>query len=120
MSELGKEALDENFLMVFAKFEIKRKEFDRAKVLFNYALENLPADKQKRIHNLYVDFQKQFGSREDMEDIVLSKRRAILEEDLAHDQYNYDLWFDYARLEEQANAVDIGRIREIYERAIAN
>lgn len=100
MSELGKEALDENFLTIFAKFEVKRKEFDRAKVLFNYALENLPSDKQKRIHNLYVDFQKQFGSREDMEDIVLSKRRIALVEELTLDRYNYDLWFDYARLEE--------------------
>lgn len=30
---------------------------------------------------------------------------------------NYDIWFDYARLEE--NAGDADKVREIYERAIA-
>jgi crooked neck len=30
---------------------------------------------------------------------------------------NYDIWFDYARLEE--NTGDVERVREIYERAIA-
>jgi|TARA_B110001450_G_C17375809_1_gene381633 hypothetical protein len=45
MTELGKEALDENFLIKFTKFEIQSKEFDRARVLFNYAIEKLPSDK---------------------------------------------------------------------------
>jgi len=120
LSELGKEALDENFLIQFTKFEIKQKEFERAKVLFKYALERLPSDDQKRIQNFYLDFQKQYGSREDMEDMVLQKRRAQLEEEILQDQYNYDTWFDYARLEEQAPHVDVDRVREIYERAIAN
>ena len=37
-----------------------------------------------------------------------------------NDQYNYDLWFDYTRLEEQANEVDVERVRDVYERAISN
>ena len=88
--------------------------------MFNYAIEKLPSDKQARIQNLYVDFQKQYGSREDMEAIVLSKRRKALEDELSIDKYQYDLWFDYANLEEQANTIDINKVREIYERAIAN
>lgn len=87
MSELGKEALDENFLIKFVKFEIKSKDFDRARILFNYALEKLPSDKQKRIHNLHVDFQKQYGTREDMEHLVLNKRRKHLETELLADKY---------------------------------
>ena len=55
-----------------------------------------------------------------MEELVLRKRRAQLEEEVVRDQYNYDLWFDYTRLEEQAPIVDIEKVREIYERAIAN
>jgi crooked neck len=55
-----------------------------------------------------------------MEELVLRKRRAQLEEEVVRDQYNYDLWFDYTRLEEQAPVVDIEKVREIYERAIAN
>jgi hypothetical protein len=34
MGELGKEALDEEFLLNFIQFEIKSKEFERVKVLF--------------------------------------------------------------------------------------
>ena len=30
---------------------------------------------------------------------------------------SYDAWFDYARLEEEAG--DVGRVREVYERAVA-
>jgi crooked neck len=32
--------------------------------------------------------------------------------------FNYDTWFDYTRLEEQAG--EVARAREVYERAIAN
>jgi crooked neck len=46
-----------------------------------------------------------------MEDLVLQKRRTQLEEELILDQYNYDLWFDYTRLEEQANQVDVEKVR---------
>jgi crooked neck len=63
---------------------------------------------------------------------VLGKRRIQYEEELAHDGRNYDVWFDYARLEEGAlrDLRDEGatpdeeegamaRVREVYERAVA-
>jgi crooked neck len=63
---------------------------------------------------------------------VLGKRRIQYEDELAHDARNYDVWFDFARLEEGALAdlreegapADeedgaIARVREVYERAIA-
>jgi crooked neck len=63
---------------------------------------------------------------------VLGKRRIQYEEELAHDGRNYDVWFDYARLEEAARGdlKDEGstpeelesasvRVREVYERAVA-
>jgi len=63
---------------------------------------------------------------------VLGKRRIQYEEELVHDSHNYDVWFDYARLEESAwrdlknegattEEMDAaaGRVREVYERAVA-
>ena len=120
MAELGKEALDENFLIRFTKFEIKCKQFERAKMLFKYAIDHLPEDNQKRIHNYFLDFQKQYGTREDMEDMVLVKRRYYLEEQINLDAYNYDHWFDYVQLEEQANTISLDAIRDVYERAISH
>ena len=49
LAELGQEALDENFMIQFVRFEIKQKEFDRAKTLFRYAMEKLPQDNQRRL-----------------------------------------------------------------------
>jgi crooked neck len=63
---------------------------------------------------------------------VYGKRRIHYEKEIAEDGRNYDAWFDYARLEERAlldikedgGSVEeeekaVGRVREIYERAIA-
>ena len=53
-----------------------------------------------------------------MEDLVLRRKREQLEDQLLKDEYNYDLWFDYIRLEEQANQVDLEKVREVYRRAV--
>ena len=63
---------------------------------------------------------------------MIGKRRIQYEEELAHDGRNYDVWFDYARLEEdtvwtlkeEGESDDdielaIGRVREVYERAVS-
>lgn len=62
---------------------------------------------------------------------MLGKRRIQYEEELSHDGRNYDVWFDYARLEEGAyrqlreegattdeEEQAIARVREVYERAV--
>ena len=59
---------------------------------------------------------------------MLGKRRIQYEEELAHDPTNYDAWFSLARLEEDAYRSDRDdgqdakpdRVREVYERAVAN
>lgn len=63
---------------------------------------------------------------------MLGKRRIQYEEELSHDGRNYDVWFDYARLEEGAYRQSreegataeeedqiLARVREVYERAVA-
>lgn len=49
LAELGREAIDENFMIQFTKFEIKQKAYGRAHVLFKYATQKLPLENQKRI-----------------------------------------------------------------------
>ena len=44
LAELGKRAFNEQFFIQFTKFEIRQKEYDRAKILFEYALENIPKE----------------------------------------------------------------------------
>ena len=88
--------------------------------------------KSTALYAAYTKFEKQHGSRTTLESTVLGKRRIQYEEELNHDGRNYDVWFDYTRLEESALAdlreegatqeeedAAISRIREVYERAVA-
>jgi len=49
--------------------------------------------------------------------VIHSQRRFQYEETLKENSHNYDVWFDYVRLEESKG--EIAQIREVYERAIA-
>lgn len=79
-----------------------------------------------RSNNTAVDFTD--GDRSGVELTVLGKRRIQYEEELAYDGTNYDAWFSLARLEEDAyradkedgEDVEPTRVREVYERAVAN
>lgn len=115
---LGEEFTDEKLFIAYARFESKLKEYERARAIYKYALDRLPRSRSAILHKSYTTFEKQFGDREGVEDVVLSKRRVLYEEQVTSNPKNYDAWFDYARLEESGNSPD--RVREVYERAIAN
>ena len=67
----------------FAKFEERQREYDRCRVIFQYALDKLSKDDQAEIFKNFSQFEKRFGSRASVEDIVWNKRRAKYEEKLA-------------------------------------
>ena len=95
-------------------------------------MSRLSRSKSSALYAAYTKFEKQHGTRSTLESTVLGKRRIQYEEEVSHDGRNYDVWFDYARLEEGA-LVDlreegatseeeeqaINRVREVYERAVA-
>ena len=92
----------------------------------------MPRSRSAGLYAAYTKFEKQHGTRSTLESTVLGKRRIQYEDELNQDGRNYDVWFDYARLEEGAlkdlreedvsleeEQTAISRIREIYERAVA-
>lgn len=87
-------------------------------MVYKLGLDNLPKDKQKRLYSNYLQFEKQYGQTEEMEKVILNKRRAYLHQKIQENPHNYDLWFDLSTLEEQAG--DIEQLREVYVRAIQN
>ncbi|KAI1789311.1 hypothetical protein LXA43DRAFT_1021567 [Ganoderma leucocontextum] len=116
----------------FAKMETRLKEYERARVIYKFALSRLPRSKSAALYAAYTKFEKQHGTRTTLESTVLGKRRIQYEEELQHDGRNYDVWFDYARLEEGAlrdvreegatseeEERATNRVREVYERAVA-
>jgi crooked neck len=92
-------------------------------------LSRIPRSKSAALYASYTKFEKQHGTRSTLEATVLGKRRIQCEEEVSHDGRNYDAWFDYARLETNAlvdareegedTKENIERVREVYERAVA-
>ncbi|KAK3651238.1 NineTeen Complex (NTC) component [Elasticomyces elasticus] len=116
---LGDEFMDEKIFIAYARFEAKLKEYERARAIYKYALDRLPRSRSAILHKNYTTFEKQYGDREGVEDVVLAKRRVMYEEQVKENPRNYDTWFDYARLEESSPTSDPERVRDVYERAIA-
>mmetsp|Transcript_52563 Transcript_52563/g.123005 ORF Transcript_52563/g.123005 Transcript_52563/m.123005 type:complete len:673 (-) Transcript_52563:83-2101(-) len=110
--------LDEQFYIKFAQFEQRQGEMDRAQAIYKLALDVLPKGASDELYRAYVSFEKQHGDRDAIEEVVLNKRRYQYEEVIKTNPKNYDTWFDYTKLEESCG--DVARIREVYERAIAN
>ncbi|KAL2019235.1 hypothetical protein VTK56DRAFT_9962 [Thermocarpiscus australiensis] len=114
---LGDDEVDERLFIAFARYEARQKEYERARAIYKFGLDNLPRSRSMALHAQYTTFEKQFGDREGVEDVVLTKRRRLYEEQVKENPKNYDVWFDFARLEESGGDAD--RVREVYERAIA-
>lgn len=113
----GDDLVDERLLMAYARFEAKLNEYERARAIYKFALDRLPRSKSMLLHKAYTTFEKQFGDSDGVEDVVLSKRRRLYEEQIRENGKNYDAWFDLAALEESAGDAD--RVRDVYERAVA-
>lgn len=132
---LGAEAcIDDRLFLAFARFEERCGEDERARAIYKFALDKVPKAQAEELYQDFIRFEKAHGSRAAIEDAVISRRRFQYEDQLAQQQqqqqeggesdnpavgvvHNYDIWFDYIRLEEENGTLE--RIREIYERAVA-
>ena len=86
----------------FARFEERCKEQDRARAILHFALRHIAAEPNEveALNHELVAFEKRHGAREEIEDAILSKRRAAYEAAVSADRFDYDSWLDLARLEE--------------------
>ncbi|RWS03958.1 crooked neck-like protein 1 [Dinothrombium tinctorium] len=114
----GDEYMDEKLFIAFAKFEESQHEHDRVKVIYKYGLQKLGKEQSKDLFKQYTLYEKRYGNRAVIEDVVLNKRRTKYEEDLKRNPHDYDTWFDYIRLMEEEG--DLEAIRKVYEQAVAN
>jgi crooked neck len=117
LTELGKEALCQEYFLAFIKFELDHKEYDRCRALFKFGLENIESNKEKLNEN-YIKFEKKYGNAQKLEDMIINRRRILYEKKLKENSMDYDTWFDYTKLEEDYGTES--SCREIYERAIGN
>jgi len=116
--ELAEDGNDPELFIFFAKFEERQKEVERARSIYKHALDNVPKSKATELYNTYVAFEKMHGDKAGVEEVILSKRRFQYEAELKKDPRNYDVWFDYIRLEESAGEME--KVRSVYERGISH
>jgi crooked neck len=118
----------------FAIFEERQGEYDRARIIYQHAIEILKlgnsqhlqsdetiSDKTERkkredLYQAFISFEKKHGHRSNIEDAVLTKQRTKYHLSLESDPYDYDRWFELAKLEEEHG--DVASVRDTYERAI--
>lgn len=110
--------VDEKLLVSWAKWEARQQEWERARAIYKFGLERLPKSQSTKLYNAYTAFEKQYGDKDGIEQVLLSKRRARYEEELKEDEQNYDTWWAYLSLLQETNA-EPEEVREVYERAIA-
>ncbi|CAL8312275.1 unnamed protein product [Lota lota] len=114
----GEEHVAETLFVAFARFEEMQKEMERVRVIYKYALERIPKQQAQELFKNYTMFEKKFGDRRGIEDVIVNKRRFQYEEEVKANPLNYDAWFDYLRLVESDAEADA--VRDVYERAISN
>lgn len=117
VDEIGEESHEAKFFLSFANMEVQAKEHDRARTIFRFALDHIPKHLAQDVYKQYTAFEKQWGDKGSIDHVILSKKRFEFEEQLKDNDKDYDVWFDYIKLEEQNG--DKKRIRETFERAIA-
>ena len=114
----GDEGLDEKLYIAFARFEESCQEYERARTIFKYALDKIPKAQAVDLFKSYTHFEKKYGDRAGIEDVVINKRKFQYEDEVRANPNNYDAWFDYIRLVESNASLET--TRDLYERAIAN
>ena len=136
------EARQPKIFRQFAAFEERQSEYERSRLIYRHAIQLLnisddsssypeknlrkdeytEAETENRqcadLYKAYVAFEKKHGSRTEIESVVITKQRAEYLKRCSKSSFDYDLWFEYAKLEEENG--DSASVRDAYERAIVN
>ncbi|KAM1223780.1 hypothetical protein ACFX2G_043721 [Malus domestica] len=108
----------EQLFLAFAEFEEGCKEIERARSIYKLGRDRIPKGKAASLHRMSEEFEERYGDRQAIEDAVVNKARFKYEQEVRKNPLDYDAWFGYIRLEE--NAGNKEKIRQVYDRAIAN
>lgn len=63
-------------------YELCPSQFERVRVIYKYALDRIPKQQAQELFKYYTMFEKKFGDRRGIEDVIVSKRRFQYEEEV--------------------------------------
>ena len=103
----------------FAKFEERQNQLDRARAIYKIALDRIPKNKAPELYTTFLNFEKQYGERESIENALVSRKVFEYNETLTHAPSNYDVWFSYIVMLESNDQIPVAQVKDTYERAVA-
>ncbi|WMV20641.1 hypothetical protein MTR67_014026 [Solanum verrucosum] len=129
----------EQLFVAFAEFEDKCRETDRARCIYNFALDHIPKGRAEDLYSKFVAFEKQYGDREGIKDVIVGKTqfeirqlrlneaqlllgeaidrcRKLYEKYLEWSPENCYVWSKFAELERSLYETE--RARAVFELAI--
>ncbi|CAN0555836.1 unnamed protein product, partial [Ectocarpus sp. 12 AP-2014] len=68
LAELPDSEKTEKLFSAFAHFEERCKEFDRARVIYKYALDQMPREQVPELYRDFIGFEKRHGSVQGIEE----------------------------------------------------
>eukprot|EP01002_Notosolenus_urceolatus_P007602 NODE_302_length_2275_cov_23.375562_g234_i0.p1 GENE.NODE_302_length_2275_cov_23.375562_g234_i0~~NODE_302_length_2275_cov_23.375562_g234_i0.p1 ORF type:complete len:698 (+),score=222.02 NODE_302_length_2275_cov_23.375562_g234_i0:120-2213(+) len=121
----------DEILIQFAKFEERVGEVERARAVYKYAIEHVP-DKTRAAELLgsLCELERKSGDEDSAQESVLASRRMAYNDEVTANPFNYDVWFDWLRLETaaasgtqldspEAAAATVQNVRELFHRAVS-
>lgn len=115
---LRDDELEPKLFSTFAKLSHRylQEPLEITREIFQQGLKRLSGDKRESLFNSWLLFEKQYGKCEEVERIVYEKRMKMYEQKLNANSKDYDIWFDYLRLEEENEHTE--NQRAIFQRVL--
>lgn len=80
-------------IISFANWEASIQEIERAKAIFNLAIEKWPNN--ATLNESYLNLKKRYGDSQTIEESILTKRKVYYERLLSERKQDYDTWWIY-------------------------
>jgi crooked neck len=59
----------------------------------------VPKERATKLYELYINFEKEHGSKDEVDEVIIGERRNIYKDELSKNSLNYDAWINLLTLE---------------------
>ncbi len=59
----------------------------------------MPKERATKLYELYINFEKEHGSKDEVDEVIIGERRNIYKDELSKNSLNYDAWINLLTLE---------------------
>ena len=59
----------------------------------------MPKERATKLYELYINFEKEHGSKDEVDEVIIGERRNIYKDELSKNSLNYDAWINLLTLQ---------------------